>query len=140
MSTTQRAYDLLRAFVNQEKEALGNRGRGNSESASAELDDALARPWTLQRAKTSSGPTSLPSADPKGRARSILGVTESDDFAAIHKRYESLMKRSDPENFPNDDEARFTAERIRRLVVEAYRVLTEEVDETERRFGSLEVD
>lgn len=140
MSTAQRAYDILRAFVNQEKEALGHLGAGRANSAEEELDDALNRPWTLARPGTKTGPSALPPADPKGRARAVLGVSDTDDFAAIHKRYENLMKRSSPENFPEGSEARYTSERIRRLVVDAYRVLTEEVDNTERRFGSLEVE
>ncbi len=140
MSTSRRAYDLLRAFVNQEKEAFASRQNSFDGSAASELEEAIAKPWTIQKQTPAKGPTSLPAADPKGRARIVLGVAETDDFGAIHRRYESLMKRSDPENFPAGSEERFTAERIRRLVVDAYRLLSDAVDETERRFGSLEIE
>ena len=93
MSTSRRAYDLLRAFVNQEKEAFASRQNSFDGSAASELEEAIAKPWTIQKQTPAKGPTSLPAADPKGRARIVLGVAETDDFGAIHQRSFDEMRR-----------------------------------------------
>lgn len=140
MSTGKRAYDILRAYASYEWDQLHPRG-ANTQSEEQELQQALDQPWTIQKPNTAEAP-SLPEmpTDPVEKARAMLGVKEGDDFQTIHGVYADLMKRSRPDRFPAGSEERFKAERIRRFVQEAYKTLTDKMDPTERRFGSLELD
>lgn len=138
MSTGRRAYDILRAYVNHEWDRVQGGGE-SAPSAEEELAQALDKPWTLRPSKSEPEAPSLP-ADPKERARTILGASEGDDFQKIHAIYVDLMKRCQPSRFPAGSPDRIKAEQIRKMVQDAYAVLTEDVDETERRFGGLELD
>lgn len=134
MSSAKRAYDILRGYVTTEWERI----KGvEEEYAEAELNEALGGPQATQTAPRN--PLSTPGVDSQTRARQILGVTATDDFTAIRAAFERLNKRSDPANFPpNSNEARQASE-IQKRVNWAYTQLTENIDTTEKRFKSLEI-
>lgn len=138
MSTGKRAYDLLRGYVNREWERLQGLERTQAEN---ELYGSLNSP-------TSSSTSSVPPAkdDTLGqiqerlRACQILGVKADADFETIRKAFERLNRRAEPSNFPEGSpEARHAAD-IQKQVNWAYQLLTDDVDVTERRFRSLEID
>lgn len=135
MSMGRRAYDLLRGYVNREWDRI----RGVEESdAYRELEAATKTPHGGDIPSTSSD--SMPAHDPKGFARSVLGVGEKATFAEIRRAFERLSRRSDPANFPAGSNEQRQAAEILKRVNWAYRVLTEDANEVEKRFGSLEIE
>lgn len=136
MSTGRRAYDVLRGYVNQEWERI----RGvDDKDAETELDQSLSvssirveRSVTLQQ--------EFISIDPQDWARKILGVTPSAEFTEIRKAFERLNSRSDPGKFPAGSQEAIQAAGIQLRVQQAYAILTDGIDTTEKRFKSLEID
>jgi hypothetical protein len=142
MGPGRRAYDLLRGYVNREWERIQGVDLG---SAERELDEALKNPAPLRKPQDSSSPTSGSSmtSNPVDRvknARQILGVSNTATFEEIRHAFEKLNRRSEPNNFPEGSEARAHAADIQKRVQWAYSVLTEGMDDTQKRFGSLEID
>jgi hypothetical protein len=70
----------------------------------------------------------------------VLGVSVGTPFNETREAFLRLEKRSDPENFPENSPERARASEIQKEIRWAYGVLTENVDPTEKRFGSLEID
>lgn len=137
MSTGRRAYDLLRGYVNKEWERI--KGIEVSD-AERELNEALWNPASASR-PTGGPPSPVPQPqDPKAYARRLLGVSEDTPFEDLRKCYSRLMKRSDPANFPSGSEEAKQAATIQRRVNWAYNTLTAHMDDTERRFRSLELE
>jgi hypothetical protein len=134
----RRAYDLLRGYVNREWERIHGLER---DFAEAELNDALQNPIRPSRTQTTERTLSTDQTpENMEHARRVLGVGPNDKYAEIRKSFTKLNRRSDPANFPaNSAEARQAAE-VQKLVHWAYTVLTQEVDATQRRFGSLEIE
>lgn len=136
MGTGRRAYDVLRGYVNQEWERI----RGvDDKDALGELNSSVdvtsvrvERSVTIEQTTTTS--------DPQAWARRILGVNESADFSEIRKSFERLNTRSDPTKFPEGSQEAKQASDIQRRVQQAYAILTEGIDSTEKRFKSLEID
>ncbi len=141
MSTGRRAYDLLRGYVGREYDRLQSVSRI---SAEMELEQAMNDPALgANRAFTHTESKRVEPrepVDPKAHAARILGVTPSATFEEIRKCYETLNKRSDPTNFPEGSTERSQASEIQRRVQWAYQTLTENVDATEKRFRSLEIE
>lgn len=137
MSTGRRAYDLLRGFVNTEWERI--RGVEAETDAQRELNEAMDLP---NRPRATSAPVTEEalSQDRIERARSILGVAPNATFSDIRKAFERLNKRSDPGNFPEGSTESRQAADIQTQINRAYNVLTEGMDDTEKRFRSLEID
>jgi hypothetical protein len=137
MSLGKRAYNILRGYVHREWERIQDLDR---ESAQRELQEALDNPAALPSAEVPSIRTPGPGAsDPKEHARKLLGVGPEANFGEIRKAFERLNRRSDPANFPPESvEAREAAD-LQKRVHWAYGVLTEGMDDTERRFRSLEI-
>jgi len=81
-----------------------------------------------------------PAWDKKAYARKLLGVSEGCSFADLRKAFLRLNKRSDPANFPAGSAESDKAADIQRKVNWAYGVLTEDMDATEQRFRTLELD
>jgi hypothetical protein len=136
MSTARRAYDLLRGYVHEEWERIQGLERADA------LDE-------LQDAIDASKPTYKPPAERAERrtvedattlARGILGVPAGASFSEVRKNFERLNTRSDPSRFPaNSPEASEAAE-IQKRVHWAYSILCEGVDDTQKRFSSLEIE
>lgn len=144
MSTTKRAYDLLRGYVNREYDRI----RGvELDSAQQELNDVLegksvpnVTPGGRDVRAPESGPIMPPGFSREERACRILGVEQNCSFEEVRKAFERLNKRSEPSNFPVDSEERGQAAQIQKHVQWAYGVLSESVDSVEKRFRSLEID
>ena len=132
VSVGRRAYDLMRAYVGREWERIGG-----MERASAEMELYESYDRTASRRETSDP---QPAADQAALARQVLGVPADADFATIRKAYERIHKRSNPENFPEGSAEREQAAKIHEMVGKAYRILSAETDETEKRFRTLEID
>lgn len=139
MSTGRRAYDLLRGYVNTEWDRIQGIERND---ALDELDAALdsTNPNNYKTAPKPEIRVKVPPEDAKTYARQVLGVAENADFEAIRHSFEKLCKRSDPARFPENSEEARTASDIQKRIYWAYGVLTEDTDETEMRFRSLEID
>ena len=127
MDGPRRAYDILRGYVNREWDRL------QGDAAEAELDAPIVASPT-----ETAGP--LPAVLDVFQARGILGVTPTATFIEIKQAYLRLEERSDPAKFPSGSiEARKAGE-IRQRVREAFALLSEHCDPTERRFGNLEIE
>ena len=136
MSTGKRAYDLLRAYVNQEWDRIHGIEQND---AIRELDEALDA--SSPNYKITPRPkVEIPKEDAETYARQVLGVPANADFETIRHAFEKLCKRSDPARFPvGSSEARQAAD-IQKRIYWAYNLLTANVDETEMRFRSLEIE
>ncbi|MCB8932729.1 MAG: J domain-containing protein [Chthonomonadaceae bacterium] len=133
MSTGKRAYDLLRGYVHREWERI----QGVAESdAERELEESLRAP-APERSAPAEPRTPV---ERNARARKLLGVGPEASFGEIRKQFERLDKRCDPENFPAGSAERREAAELQRLARWAYQVLGEDVDATEKRFRSLEIE
>lgn len=131
MSMGRRAYDILRSYVGREYERIQGVER---HSASEELQKALD---SFPEAKKKEP---APPVDPKAHARDLLGVSAEATFADIQKAFKRLSSRSNPKNFPEGSPEAAKAEEIHRKVHWAFNTLADGVDNTERRFRSLEID
>jgi hypothetical protein len=129
-----RAYNLLRGYINREWDRI----KGfEHDDASKELNEALQMPRPTQPSTYTPPPSSV---EPPVRARQILGVPDKARYSEVRKAFEKLSKRSDPSNFPHGSEEARQAAEIHKRVHWAYRVLSENVDVTEKRFNNLELD
>lgn len=133
MSIGRRAYDMLRGYVSTEWERIKDVER--------DLAERELRQPVVPTPKVST-PETMPQKpeDRRERARKLLGLSENCSFEEIRKAYVRLNKRSDPSNFPSGSQEATKATDIHRKVNWAYAVLTEDMDETERRFRTLELD
>jgi len=136
VSTGKRAYDLLRGYVNQEWDRIHSLERT---SAQQELDDALDA-GSANYKITPRPRVDIPPQDAEAYARQVLGVQPNADFEAIRNSFEKLCKRSDPARFPEGSTEATQAADIQKRIYWAYNLLTKNVDETEMRFKSLEID
>lgn len=137
MSTGRRAYDILRGYVNREWDRIQGLERSD---ALRELEDSLDPASPEYRPTPRPKLEDVPPADAKTHARHILGVNDAADFEEIRGAFDKLSKRSDPSRFPEESAESRQAADIQRKIYWAYSVLTEDVDTTERRFRSLEID
>lgn len=135
MSTGRRAYDVLRGYVNQEWERI--RGVDDKDAAAELRESANLASIRIERSVTVEQTTI---ADPQEWARRILGVSATADFAEIRKAFERLNSRSDPSKFPAGSHEARQASDIQHRVQQAYAILTEGIDSTEKRFKSLEIE
>lgn len=139
MSGIKRAYDIMRGYVNQEWDRI----RGvDYENADQELEEALRNPVGRKKPDERYEVTTreLSEVEKPPYARKLLGVKEDATFAQIRKKFEQLTERADPSKFPEGSVEREQAAIIQRRIAWAYQVLTDKLDETEKRFRSLEID
>ena len=144
MSEVKRAINYGKAMVGHFKQEWDRISAVDAIDAERELNEALEGPVATK------SPTPTPSApaakEPEvalsslEQARKILGVTEATGFSETKKIYERILKRADPTRFPEGSLESAQAATLRRRVEWAYHVISESVDATERRFGSLEID
>jgi hypothetical protein len=134
MSSTKRAYNLLRGYVNREWERI----RGE-DAAWSELDE-IGRPDVAGQPVSESTAREVAKANDRELAQKVLGVPANADFDAVRAAFIRLNRRADPGNFPpGSSEAQHAAD-IQKRVQWAYSLLSEGIDSTEKRFKSLEID
>ena len=133
MSTGRRAYNILRGYVGREWDRI--------QSVEATIGEAELLEYLppATQAETNLQPSAVPKLSRLEHARRILGVAEGATFASIRQAFQRLNERSDPKKFPTGSAEATQAAEIQRKVQWAYQLLTEDVDPTEKRFGSLEV-
>ena len=135
MSLGKRAYNLLRGYVSTEWERM----RGiEMDLAEKELRNTSRIPDAPLATPDSYSPA-VPQ-DERAYARRLLGVSEDCSFGDLRKAFARLNKRSDPANFPANSAESQKAADIQRKVNWAYGVLADGMDETEKRFRTLELD
>ena len=138
MSVGKRAYDIMRGYVSQEWDRIQGMTRDSAES---ELNEAVESPFTGRSTDTAKPATpQLPAIDTPERARMVLGVNPGADFGTIQMAYDRLLQRSNPANFPEGSAEAKQAADIQTRVQQAYNLLTANMDTTEKRFRSLEID
>jgi hypothetical protein len=140
MSDVRRAYDLLRGYVGREWDRIKD-----IEWAEAAKELLLpagdpASTTDPQAQPTETEPAPAPTTDYRTLARQILGVTPDADFATIRQAFEKLNGRTNPTLFPAGSDEAAQAAKLREKVTWAYQFLTAGTDETQKRFGSLEIE
>lgn len=164
MSVPQRFYNVLRAYIGREWERIGQVDRDRAERELGDSSEGVdvGQDGRVQERKVgsyidTSSPPSIhissrkappsqartpnpPPRTPTAHARRVLGVSADEGYAGIRRAYERLSRRSDPANFPGGSVEARQAEQIHRRVEWAYRLLSEGVDDTDRRFQSLEIE
>lgn len=147
MSTGDRFYRLLRAYVNHEWDRIrGVVDEAYSRSAAeAELNEALNRGQTTPASGLPSPtPSSTPGTPAKGPENllvvhyNVLGLPAGSDFALVRHAYERLSHRSDPSRFPEGSEEAKRAQEVRKRVEDAYHALRRALDPSAARFSDLE--
>lgn len=150
MSEARRTYDLLRSYVTKEWDRIRD---VDWDKARQEIDDAINSMKGVKPidANAPAAPTSVESSipeppksevDPEVRkriARQLLGVKDDANFDDIRKAFVRLNKRSDPSRFAAGTPEATQAAEIQKKIHWAYQVLTEGMDEAEKRFRSLEI-
>lgn len=126
----------MRGYLNQEWERIRQVDESPEER---ELRESLETTAISSPRKPLVEPTHV-EVDPKDWARRILGVGQGADFAEIRKAFERLNSRSDPSKFPEGSNEGRQAAEIQGRVQQAYAILSENVNTTEKRFKSLEID
>lgn len=142
MSIGKRAYNIMRGYVNREWERIQDLDRVYAEK---ELQDSMDKPAAANEAVSEAEIDAkvqqlADQNDPKTRARQLLGVGPNATFDEIRKAFDRLNKRSEPNKFPAGSAEATQAASIQQRINWAYQVLTENVDVTEKRFKSLEID
>ena len=135
MSTSQRAYNLLRTFINTEWERLHAIELEGSAPSGKTPQEEMLEPVVRHE------PTNrTPFISNEEQAARILGVSLADDFATVKKAFQRLHSRSDPANFPIGSAEARQAAAIHQQVEIAYQILIKGMDATSVRFGSLEFE
>jgi hypothetical protein len=142
MSTGRRAYNLLRGYIGREWDRIKSWERLD---ALTELEDKIDTPSREKQEAEEDAPDKTVVYIPEGSTREqaaahILGVTEKATFQEIRFAFVKLSKRSDPANFTLGTAEHTQARDIYRRVHWAYRTLTENMSDSEKRFGSLEIE
>ncbi|MEP0767605.1 MAG: hypothetical protein HRF45_13850 [Fimbriimonadia bacterium] len=146
MSTGDRFYRLLRAYVNHEWDRIrGIVDEAYSRSAAeAELNEALNRGQTSPATSQPTTPSSTPCPSAKGAEDpldvhfKVLGLPVGSDFALVRHAYERLSHRSDPSRFAEGSEEAVRAEEVHKRVENAYHALRRALDPSAARFSDLE--
>ena len=142
MSTGRRAYNLLRAYVGREWDRIKNWERLD---ALKELDKEGETVPPTEPEAPEPDPNKTVVYIPEGTTREqaaahVLGVKDGAGFAEIRLAFVKLSRRSSPDNFKAGTPERDQARDIYRKVHWEYRTLTDGMSDSEKRFGSLEID
>ncbi len=140
MSTGRRAYNLLRGYINREWDRLKEWERLD---ALRELDKPIDAPQGEKPVEESPDKTVI--YVPEGTTRpqaalQILDLKEGASFTEIRHAFVKISRRSDPSNFPEGSMEQAQAKDVYRKAHWAYRILTEDMSDAQKRFGSLEIE
>lgn len=135
MSLGKRGYDILRGYIGREWDRINSVERDTAYEELHKDEVVVTRSSTTVTRTVESVPV-----DPKDHARELLGVSPEAPFNEIRKAFQRLNKRADPSNFPEGSDEATVAAKIQQKVQWAYTTLTEDMDTTEKRFRSLEIE
>ena len=135
MSLGKRGYDILRGYIGREWDRINSVERDTAYEELHKDEVVVTRSSTTVTHTVESVPV-----DPKEHARELLGVGPEAPFNEIRKAFQRLNKRADPSNFPEGSDEATVAAKIQQKVQWAYTTLTEDMDTTEKRFRSLEIE
>lgn len=138
-SDVRRAYDLLRGYVGREWDRIKDIEWAE---AAKELMMPSGEPVETETARpvAKPQPSATEPTDYHAMARQVLGVRPEDDFATVRKAFERLNSRTNPALFPTGSDEAAQAAKLREKVTWAYQFLTAATDDTQKRFGSLEIE
>lgn len=141
MSELDRLSRLGRAYVGKAKDLFD--GETAEQKAMKELDEALAQPMTVQgelnrRAEEIEIRAQLDALS-MDEAEIILGVPNKATFNQIKSQYDLLIGHI-KEFEAGQPAKRPLAAKERARIERAYAVMTANLDSTDKRFGSLEID
>ena len=142
MSTGRRAYNLLRAYVGREWDRIQSWERLD---ALKELEVPIKPEPGTETAEREPDPEKTVVYVPEGTSRDeaaahILGIAKDAKFSEIRFAFVKLSRRSDPSLFEEGTAEYRQARDVYRKVHWAYRTLTEDMSDSDKRFGSLEID
>ncbi len=141
MSTGRRAYNLLRGYIGREWDRIKSWERLD---ALKELDithDTAPDEKPAPESEPEKTVVYIPEGSTREQAAAhILGVSEKASFQEIRHAFVKLSKRSDPANFTEGTAEHTQAREIYKKVHWAYRLLTEGMSDSDKRFGSLEIE
>lgn len=139
MKDARRAYDILRSYIGREFERIQKlEPVQNLERLLAE-DELKSGGASPSAPAPEAAPVEAPK-DPKVEARKVLGVAETASYREIRQAYTKLSKRSADASLQAGSTEAAQANLIQRRVQWAYQVLSADFPETDRRFGSLEIE
>ncbi|QYK53867.1 MAG: J domain-containing protein [Fimbriimonadaceae bacterium] len=139
MREAKRAYNVLRAFVNQEFDRIKS---VDVMEAWRELDETPGQSADTSVKSTESTPVNAEATanELEATARTILNVTAKATFDEIRKAYERISRRVQPEQFTEGTPEAQQAGELLRKATWAYQFLTKDISPAERRFRSLEIE
>lgn len=139
MREAKRAYNVLRAFVNQEFDRIKS---VDVMEAWRELDETPGQSSDTSVKSTESTPVNAEATanELEATARTILNVTAKATFDEIRKAYERISRRVQPEQFTEGTPEAQQAGELLRKATWAYQFLTKDISPAERRFRSLEIE
>jgi len=140
MREAKRAYNVLRAFVNQEFDRIKS---VDVMDAWRELDATPGQPASSAENSVTDSTTLSAEAganELEATARTILNVTAKASFDEIRKAYERISRRVQPEQFTEGTPEAQQAGELLRKATWAYQFLTKDISVAERRFRSLEIE
>jgi hypothetical protein len=141
MSEFERAFNIGRGYFDKAKDAILG-GASADDVATAELDEALNNPVLVAQVEANNAEKQLRTElaeMSEEEARLVLGLDKDAKYPAVKSQHEKFLSRIN-EFAKNNPAKRQIADRERRRIEKAFALLSKNVDSTEKRFGSLEIE
>ncbi len=152
MGFTRRIQRIIKGYMKSARERLDDL---EAELARRELEESLEPGRRLEpQPQPSARPTSVSEVPPAPATRHetagtteapgdllahyrLLGLPPNASLDDLERAYQSLMRRADPNRFPEGSEERRRAEEIRRRIQTAYTAIRDHMDATYARFKRI---
>jgi hypothetical protein len=141
MSEFERAFNIGRGYFDKAKDAILG-GASADDVATAELDEALNNPVLVAQVEANNAEKQLRTElaeMSEEEARLVLGLDKDAKYPAVKSQHEKFLSRIN-EFAKNNPAKKQIADRERRRIEKAFALLSKNVDSTEKRFGSLEIE
>ena len=141
MSEFERAFNIGRGYFDKAKDAILG-GASADDVATAELDEALNNPVLVAQVEANNAEKQLRTElaeMSEEEARLVLGLDKDAKYPAVKSQHEKFLSRIN-EFAKNNPAKKQIADRERRRIENAFALLSKNVDSTEKRFGSLEIE
>ncbi|OWU64706.1 MAG: hypothetical protein CBB60_008455 [Armatimonadetes bacterium Cent15-Ar3] len=141
MSEFERAFNIGRGYFDKAKDAILG-GASADDVATAELDEALNNPVLVAQVEANNAEKQLRTElaeMSEEEARLVLGLDKDAKYPAVKSQHEKFLSRIN-EFAKNNPAKKQIAERERRRIEKAFALLSKNVDSTEKRFGTLEIE